>query len=192
MATLAAIAVGVASATLGIIQGVEAHKDARQAAQNAEDNARLQQAQMEYNQRMELREAAAIEAEGRENAKRMREAAEQARSQRIALLGKSGAAMTSGSPLAILGSAAADEEIQIMDNHYQTARSAAAHRNKATDYAYGAEIAKQNFFAARSSRPSGTSLGLNIAGSGLGAFAQGVSVYSALAPAPSSSSSSKK
>ncbi|MBQ7395945.1 MAG: hypothetical protein IJW08_05365 [Lentisphaeria bacterium] len=184
-------AVAIASAAVSTATAIEGHADAKQAAQNAEDNARLQQQQMEYNQRMEEREAAAIEAEGAENARRQREAAERARSQRIAMLGKSGAAMSSGSPLAVLGSAAADDEMAIMDNHYQTARSVAAHRAKATDYGYGAAVARQNMFAARAARPSGTSLGLNIAGGTIGAVGQGISTYSALSSANKSSNNKK-
>lgn len=163
-ASVAAVA-ATASTAIGVAGAVEQHRQAKDQAKVQEENAKLQVAQMEYNKRMEEREAAAMEAEGAENARRMREAAEEARAQRIAMLGKSGAAMTSGSPLAILGAAAADEEMQIQDRHYNSARQAGQNYAKAADYGYGAAIGRQNILAARASRPSGTSLGLNIAGS---------------------------
>lgn len=166
---------GIAAGTTGgIIGAVEQHNQARQAAQNAEDNARMQQAQLEYNKRMEEREAATLEAETAENARRQRMQADQLQAQQRALLGKSGAAMTSGSPLAILGQTAADEEMMIQDMHYAGSRGAAAHLTKAADYGYGAAIANQNVLAARASRPSGTALGATIAGEiGSGLFQTG-------------------
>lgn len=157
--------VGVAlGTTAGIIGSVVEHDNAKAQAEAAEQQAKLQQQQMEYNQRMQEREAAALEAESLENAKRMRQAAEDARSQRLALLGKSGAAMTSGSPLAILGAAAADEEQGIQDAHYAATRQIAAARTKAADYGYGAAIAKHNVAAAKASRPTALSLGAKIIG----------------------------
>lgn len=186
MASVIALGLAATSIAVGVTQSVESYNEAAQAAQNAEDNARMQQAQMEYNKRLEEREAAAIEAEGQENARRLREAAEQERSRRIAMLGKSGAAMTSGSPLAILGAAAADEEMRIQDSHYQNARQAAQHYGKAVDYGYGAAIARQNAAAARASRPSGLSLAMGITGAVAGTAANagsyrkaGTAIYNA-------------
>lgn len=168
VATAVAASVAAAAATaggvLGVVGAVEQRNQAKQNAQNAEDNARIQQAQLQYNARMEQREAAAIEAETAENARRQRLQSEQLKAQQMALLGKSGAAMTAGSPLAVLGQTAADEEKMIQDTHYAGYRSASAHRTKALDYSYGAAIANQNIHAARASRPSGASLALNIAG----------------------------
>lgn len=161
--SVAAVA-AIGATSVGIAGAAVQHQQAKDQAKMQEENAKLQVAQMEYNKRMEEREAAAMEAEGAENARRMRESAEEARAQRLAMLGKSGAAMTSGSPLAILGAAAADEEMQAQDAHYNSARQVAATQAKGTDYGYGAAIGKQNILNARSSRPSGASLGLNIAG----------------------------
>lgn len=173
--------VGIATATTaGVIGSVEQHNQARQAAQNAEDNARLQQQQLEYNKRMEMQEAATIEAENQENARRQRMESESLRASQIALLGKSGAAMSSGSPLAVLGQSAADEELKIRDLRYMGARSASAHTTKATDYGFGATIAGQNAVAAKNSRPSGTALGATIAGHiGSGAIQAGTTILSA-------------
>lgn len=177
--TAAAVGIGTA-ATGGVIGAVEQHNAAKQAAQNAEDNAIMQQQQMEYNKRMEEREAAAIEAENAENARRQRLEAERLRSAQMALLGKSGAAITSGSPLAILGQTAADEELKIQDIRYGGARAAAAHRSKAADYGYGAAIAGQNILAAKASQPTSTALGAAITGEiGSGVFKAGQLTMSA-------------
>lgn len=170
MAEYIAIAMALTAVTVGTVSAVENYQQQKAEAQNAEENARLQMAQMEYNKRMEEREAAAVEAEGQENARRMREAAEEARAQRIAMLGKSGAAMTSGSPLAILGAAAADEEVQIRDAQYNASRQQAQHMAKAADYGYGASIAKQNILAAKASRPTTLSLVNNITGAAISPF----------------------
>lgn len=168
---------GIAIATAGSVTGsVVAHESASEQSRIAEENAKLQQAQMEYNARMQEREAAALEAENAENARRMREAAEAARSQRLAMLGKSGAAMTSGSPLAILGAAAADEELAIRDAQYAGAREVSALRSKVTDYAYGAAIAKSNAAAARAAKPSGLGLAASITGTVGNAITQGASL----------------
>lgn len=170
MAEWIAVGIALTAVTIGTIGAIENHQQQEDAAKLQEENAKLQVAQMEYNKRMEEREAAAIEAEGAENARRMREAAEEARAQRIAMLGKSGAAMTSGSPLAILGAAAADEEIQIQDKHYNTSRQAAQHYAKAADYGYGAAVGKQNILAAKASRPTGLSLATNLVGAAITPF----------------------
>lgn len=163
---------GVIAGTTGAVMGsVEAHKSQQQQAKTAEENARLQQQQMEYNKRMEEREAAALEAETAESVRRQREESARLKASQLAMLGKSGVAMSSGSPLAILGATAADEELKIQDAHYSGARAAAAHRTKAADYGFGASIAKHNALAAKASRPSGASLAGNIIGDvGSGAF----------------------
>lgn len=138
------------SSTLGSIGAVQQHNQA-----NA--NANAQEAQMNYNKRLEEREANRIETETAENVRRQREEAAQLKSQQRALLGKSGAAMSSGSPLAILGETAADEELKIQDTAYQGYQSAEQHREQAKMYGYQARVA-----AAQA--PSKTSLGLTIAG----------------------------
>jgi ABC-type transport system involved in cytochrome bd biosynthesis fused ATPase/permease subunit len=147
-----------------VIGSISAHEQAKQEAEIAEQNAKLQQRQMEYNKRMAEREARALELENAENAKRQRQAAEYAQSQRLALLGKSGAAMSSGSPLAVLGAAAADEELAIQDAHYSGARQVGQIRTKATDYAYGAAIAKQNALNAKAAKPTSSDLTWTILG----------------------------
>lgn len=148
----------------GTASAITAHQQQAQQAQAAADNARMQQQQMEYNKRMEEREAAAVEAETAENVRRQRLESERLRSAQIALLGKSGAAMASGSPLAVLGATALDEERKAQDMHYAGARSAAAHRAQAVAYGFGASIAGQNIKAAKASKPSAWGLAGNLGG----------------------------
>jgi hypothetical protein len=165
--TIIALTLIGTSVAVGTASAIEKHQADKQQADIAEENARLQMQQMEYNRKVEEREAAALEAEGRENDRRMREAAAEARAQRIAMLGKSGAAMTSGSPLAVLGEAAAEEELAIQDARYQRAREISAVNSKAADYTFGSAIAEQNLAAAKASRPSGFGLAMNITGAAI-------------------------
>ena len=148
-AVLAAIGATV-GAVAGTVGAVEQHKQ-------AEANAKAQEAQLNYNKRLEEREAARIEAETAENARRQREAAEQLKAQQRALLGKSGVAMTSGSPLAILGQTAADEEMKVQAVHAGGAAEANKHREQSKMFGFQAGVA-------RASAPSKASLGANIAG----------------------------
>lgn len=145
--SLAGAAATAVSTTVGAVQQ---HKQ-------AEANAEAQEAQMNYNKRLEEREAARIEAENAENARRQRNVAEQMKAQQRALLGKSGAAMTSGSPLAILGQTAADQEMAVQDTHVRGAIEADKHREQAKMFGYQAGVA-------RMSAPSKAMLGANIAG----------------------------
>lgn len=165
-----AVGGALTSMTTGIVGGIEQHKQ-------AEANAKAQEAQLNYNKRLEEREATRVEAETAENARRQREAAEQLKSQQRALLGKSGVAMTAGSPLAVLGETAADEEMKVQDLHAGGYNQAMQHREQAKMFGYQAGVA-------RASAPSRASLGWNIAGnigSGLGntgsAILSGVSTY---------------
>ena len=144
---LAGVATSVATGTVGAVQQ---HNQ-------AVANAKAQEEQMNYNKRLEEREAARVESENAENAKRQRLLAAQMRSQQTALLGKSGAAMTSGSPLAILGQTAADQEMIVQDAHTRGAIEADKHREQAKMFGYQAGVA-------RMSAPSNAMLGANIAG----------------------------
>ena len=170
------LAASVAVGTVGVIQS---HQSAQQQAQNAEDQAKMQQQQMEYNKRMEEREAAALEAETAENVRRQRLEAARLRSAQVAMLGKSGAALASGSPLAVLGATAAEEELKVQDTHYSGARGYAAHQAQATSYGYGAAIAGQGVRAAKASSPTGGQLAIGIAGNVLGTVGKAGSYMSA-------------
>lgn len=176
-AAIGVVGAGV-SATASTIGAVEQHKQ-------AEANAKAQEAQLNYNKRLEEREAARIEAETAENARRQREAAEELKARQRALLGKSGAAMTSGSPLAVLGQTAADEEMKVQAVHAGGAAEANKHREQAKMFGFQAGVA-------RASAPSKTMLGANIAGSwgGFGANAGNTTLnFATFAQAAASKSS---
>ena len=170
MAEVIAIVLATTAVTVGTYSAIEGYQNQKYQADLAEENARIQMAQLEYNKRLEEREAAAIEAEGNENARRLHEQAEILKAQQRALLGKSGAAMAAGSPLAILGQTASDEELKIQDSLYMTARQSAAARSKAADYEFGYALAQQDMTAAKASRPTGLSLGMNLTGAAITPF----------------------
>lgn len=150
ISSVAAAGASIAGGVIGIAGAVQQHEQAKA-------NAEAQEKQARYNQRLEQIEAARVDAETAENARRQREAAEKMKAQQRALLGKSGAAMTSGSPLAILGQTAFDQEQRIRDVHYAGYREAQQHTEAAKMYDYQARVA-------RAQRPSSASLGLAIAG----------------------------
>lgn len=158
------LAIGISTAVAattalvgGIVGGVAAAEQHNQARANAE----MQAEQAEYNKRLEEREASRLERENEENTRRQREQSEYLKAQQRALLGASGAAMTSGSPLAILGATAMDEELKVQDVHRVGYQQADQHREAAKMYQYQAGVAKAQ-------APSGSSLALSLAGNAFG------------------------
>ena len=149
-----AIAGSVVGGVVGGISAIEQHNQARA-------NAEMQAQQAEYNKRLEEREASRIERENEENARRQREQSEYLKAQQRALLGKSGAAMTSGSPLAILGATAMNEELKVQDAHVGGYQAVQNHREQAKMYQYQAGVA-------RAQKPSGSSLALSLVGQAAG------------------------
>ena len=150
IATAVAATTAIAGGVVGGVASIAEHNQAKA-------NAKAQEQQAEYNKRQEMREAARVEAETAENARRQREQSEYLKAQQRALLGKSGAAMTSGSPLAILGATAADEELKVQDIHRVGYQQAQNHREAAKMYEYQAGMA-------RAQAPSRSSLALSLAG----------------------------
>lgn len=183
------VTVALVLGTIGVVGGIVSHDQQKKAAKNAEKNAELQLAQANYNRKVQEQETAALVAEGQENARRQREAAEYARSQRIAALGKSGVAMNSGSPLAILGAAAADEERNIMDAHYLSSRHVAASRGQEANYSWQADIARHNVAAAKNSAPDGLSLTFGMIGGAINSLSSYNTVVKAGTAVASSASS---
>ena len=163
--SIAGIVGAVTGAVGGIVSGVESYNAQKRQAEVAEQNARIQQQQAQYNQRLEEREAAAAEAEMRENARRQREESERLKSSQRAAFGKSGALMTAGSPLAVLGETAADEELKVQDLHYQSYRQQERHLIAAQGYKGEATIAGINARNAKNSIPGAGNLAGNLAGS---------------------------
>ena len=154
------LAIGISTAvaaTAAIVGGVVGGVAATEQHNQARANAEMQAQQAEYNRRMEEREASRQERENLENVRRQREESEYLKAQQRALLGKSGAAMTSGSPLAVLGQTAMDEELKVQDMHYAGYQQAQNHREAAKMYQYQADVA-------RAQKPSGSSLALSLVG----------------------------
>ena len=149
-----AIAGSVVGGVVGGISAIEQHNQARA-------NAEMQAQQAEYNKRLEEREASRIERENEENARRQREQSEYLKAQQRALLGKSGAAMDFGSPLAVLGATAQNEELKVADAQIAGYQEAQNHREAAKMYQYQAGVA-------RAQKPSGSSLALSLAGNAFG------------------------
>lgn len=152
-------AVGIAaSVTGGIVSSVEQHKAQKKQADIAEQNALVQQKQAAYNQRVEEREAAIAAEEARENARRQREEYQRLLSTQSALYGKSGAALSAGSPLAILGQTAADEA-KASDGILRTGyREQQKHLLAARGFSTDSTIAGLNAASARASKPGYTQL----------------------------------
>lgn len=149
-----ATVVGAASAVVGgVVGGISAIEQHNQARANAE----MQAQQAQYNKRLEEREASRIERENEENARRQREQSEYLKAQQRALLGKSGAAMDFGSPLAVLGATAQNEELKVADAQIAGYQEAQNHREQAKMYQYQAGVA-------RAQKPSGSSLALSLIG----------------------------
>lgn len=120
-------------------------------------NAKMREELAEYNAKLEENEAERIDRESSENVIRARMQADQMRSAQRAMLGKSGVAMSSGSPMAAAAESASYAERQIRDLGIQAYQEAEVHRRKANMFRYDAALAK-------ASAPSSSSLGMNIAG----------------------------
>lgn len=145
-----AAASAVAGGTISTVGAVQQHRQEKENAKAAEEQAL-------YNKRVADAEARRVEAATEENTRRMREEAEALKARQIALLGKSGAAISSGSPLAILGRSAADSEQKIRDMRYAGYGEAQQYKEQGKMFGYSAGIAK-------ASRPSGAGLAMTVAG----------------------------
>jgi len=154
IATAVAATTAIVGGVVGGVASIEQHNQARA-------NAEMQAEQAEYNKRLEEREASRLERENEENTRRQREQSEYLKAQQRALLGKSGAAMTSGSPLAILGATAMNEELKAQDAHVAGYQAVQNHREQAKMYQYQAGVA-------RAQKPSGSSLALSLVGQAAG------------------------
>lgn len=114
--TSVGVAGSIAGTTTSIIGGVQNYNQQK-------ENAKAQQSMLEYNARLERREAEAEEAEANEAARRQRAENERLQAAQRAAYGKSGAAIASGSPLAVLGDTAANLELGVQDIHRNGANS---------------------------------------------------------------------
>lgn len=141
VATAVATAVSV---TAGIVGGVASYNQQKANYAQQKANAEAQAQQAEHNRKIEEREAQVHEQEAQEQARRQREEAAELRSRQIALLGKSGAALTSGSPLAILGESAARQEMEVQDTHRSGTLTYNRRMTQAQEYGYQANVARNS------------------------------------------------
>lgn len=120
--------------TMGILSAVDADKQQK-------TNAKSQQRMLEYNQRQELIEAQNVEQETEAADQRLHDEQSRFRAAQRALYGKSGAAMTAGSPLAVLGETAATHQIESSDLRRQGAAEYNRRISAANSYGYQARVA---------------------------------------------------
>ena len=145
-------AASVAATGMQIRGDVTAHRQQKA-------NAEAEEAQERYNERLERMAAEQAERTAVENARRKREADEAFRARQRALLGKSGLALAEGSPLAVLGATAADQERQALDVQREGYLAAQQHLTAAEMHRYRAGVA-------RASAPSHGSLVASLIGRG--------------------------
>lgn len=157
----AAVAGGIASAGAAVMQH-----------QQQKINAKAQESQANYNARLEQQAAKEQEQVTLENARRQEEANAALRASQRVAYGKSGAAMEAGSPLAVLGATAGEQQRQVQNIHQQGYWAAQQHANAAGMYKYQAGVA-------RASRPSAMSLGMNLLGAAASGTSGAVSGYMA-------------
>lgn len=175
LGVITAIAAGVAAigavagATTGIVGGVMDY-------QQAKSNAAAQQNMLEYNARQERREADAVAAESNEAARRQRLEDERIKAAQRAAYGKSGAAMTSGSPLAVLGDTAAQMELGVQDVHRSGAIGRSRRLAEATSYSYQGRIAGSSVSKGMLWGSVGGSIASGLQGVG-GAVSGGINSY---------------
>lgn len=128
----------IAAATIGVISAISQGKIAK-------ENAKQQQKLFEYNARQEEREANYELEENKEQVVRQREQQEALQARQRALLGKSGAAMTSGSPLAVLGETARKMEIDTSEYLRSGYSQYSQRTSNANLYRYQASMAKNSY-----------------------------------------------
>ena len=159
----------VAGTAAGIVGGIQSYEQQK-------TNAEAQQNMMRYNARMEQREADAELAEANEAARRQREEDARLRAAQRAAYGKSGAAMTSGSPLAVLGDTAANQELGIQDIHRTGARAYSRRTAQAQNYLYQGRVAGNSVSRGQLIGSLGGSIAGGLSGVG-GAISGGTSSY---------------
>ena len=128
----------IAAATIGVISAISQ-------GEIAKANAKQQQKLFEYNARQEEREANYELEENKEQVIRQREQQEALQARQRALLGKSGAAMTSGSPLAVLGETARKMEIDTSEYLRSGYSQYSQRTSNANLYRYQASMAKNSY-----------------------------------------------
>lgn len=144
-----------------------------------EANAKAQEQMFDYNRRQELIEANNVEKETQAADIRQREEQARLRASQRALYAKSGASMTAGSPLAVLGETAATQQIESSDLRRQGATEYNRRISAANSYAYQAQIARKSVNRNSMWTSIGSSLAEGIGNAGA-SIISGVSGYNQL------------
>ncbi len=124
----------IAGGILAIISGVNAQEQ-------QEANAEAQEELLNYNAKQERREADYELANTQAAEERQRAEQARLRSAQQALYGKSGAALATGSPLAVLGETAANQELANQDLRLQGATAYNRRMSMANGLSYQAKVA---------------------------------------------------
>lgn len=144
-ALIGAATAAVASATTGGIVAYQQYQQANEAqdyaAKAAENEAAYQQEMMDYNAKVAEQQAKDVEAEAAEVEKRKRAENERFLGMQRALYGKSGALLSAGTPLAVLGDTAANLEMEALDVRRQGQVRAMDLRSQGRMYSYQGQVA---------------------------------------------------
>lgn len=132
-----AVAGTIAGTTTGIISGIQNQRQ-------QEANAEAQQEMANYNAQLEQREADSVLKETEAADQRQRDEQARFRAAQRALYGKSGAAMTAGSPLAVLGETAATHQIESSDLRRQGAAEYNRHMAQKQNLIFQGNVAKKS------------------------------------------------
>lgn len=163
LGVIAAYAVGT---TTSIVSGVQNY-------QQQKANARAQEDMFNYNARLEEREADNALKESQEADQRQRVEQARLRASQRALYAKSGASMTAGSPLAVLGETAATQQIESSDLLRQGATEYNQHMTQRNNLLYQGKVAKNSV----NKNQLWTGIGSSLASGFGGALSSGVSMY---------------
>ena len=173
----ASIAGSALAAGTSIVGGIMDYKqqnnqaDAQEKAFDAEQQNQRNMA--DYNTKLAEQQAKETEAQTAEREARIRLEGERTLSMQRAMYGKSGAALTSGSPLAVLGETAMNNEISVLDARRAGNAQAADLRQQGQMYQYQGNVAtSQKFY-----RPSYAGSLLSGIGGGVAALGQAGATY---------------
>lgn len=172
---------GGVSSIVGGIMDYKQQNNQADAQEKAFENEQQNQRNMaDYNAKLAEQQARETEAQTAEREARIRLEGERTLSMQRAMYGKSGAALTSGSPLAVLGETAMNNEISALDARRAGNAQAADLRQQGQMYDYQGNVAtSQKFY-----RPSYAGSLLSGIGGGVAALGQAGASYANYAYKP--------
>lgn len=160
---IAAIITATVATSVGVAGGIVNYDQQKK-------NTQAQAESLEHNARIEKRDAENAETEANEAAIRQRAENERLRSAQRASLGKSGVAVSTGSPLAVLGETAAMQELEVADTQRAGGVAYGQHMTAANAYEYQAKLANSQ---------SGLGLALSLSNTVVSGVSSGLSGYMA-------------